>query len=315
MVDFTVNGITYDLDDLRVNDNRGYSEKITPGIGGEKVERFIAIMMDALADTQRSMTTTSATSVAPGSGSKSFTLSSEIPFAVGSWVNVSSAADPAGDFMIGTVTSIAGTALTIDVPVSSVSYGGSTAADWIISVAGSIGATGATSPPDIDGLTSVSGGDAADHLAIYDASASTERKILLNDILGKFYGAVLGQGNDFSDTVMKDHAMEVQNLGSSLSGSIGVNYWNGHYAYGTLTGNITNIVPTNPPPSGQLGWLTLELKQDATGGRTITTPASWKTEDGAGLVIDTSPNAVNIINIWTRDGGTTYYATTQRNMS
>lgn len=72
----------------------------------------------------------------------------------------------------------------------------------------------------------------------------------------------------------------------------------------TMTGNTT-FVFSNPPAS-TVYTFTLIAKQDATGGRTITWPASVK---WPGAVVPPSTTAANAVDIWsgvTYDGGTTY---------
>lgn len=54
--------------------------------------------------------------------------------------------------------------------------------------------------------------------------------------------------------------------------------------------------------------LTLILRQDATGGRVITFPASVKWEGGVAPTLSTTSNAVDIITMFTVDGGVTIYA-------
>lgn len=83
---------------------------------------------------------TSTSSVAIGTGSKSFTTEADKYFTAGTFLLISSDADPATNWMFGQSTAYSGTSLTVDV----LSVGGSgTLADWTIRVSGARGATGA----------------------------------------------------------------------------------------------------------------------------------------------------------------------------
>lgn len=77
----------------------------------------------------------------------------------------------------------------------------------------------------------------------------------------------------------------------------------------TLTANVTFSV-SNPPSSGTAQGATLILRQDATGSRTVTFPASFKWTDGvnANSAISTGANKIDVITIVTVDGGTVYLA-------
>jgi hypothetical protein len=74
----------------------------------------------------------------------------------------------------------------------------------------------------------------------------------------------------------------------------------------TLTGNVTFTFSN--PPSGKMMSFTIAAKQDATGGRTITWPASTKWPGASVPPATTTANAVDIWSVMTYDGGTTYVA-------
>lgn len=81
---------------------------------------------------------------------------------------------------------------------------------------------------------------------------------------------------------------------------------NGNVYEVTLTGNCT-FTFSNPPASGKGGSFTLILKQDATGSRTVTWPASVKWAGGAAPTITATASATDILVFFTRDAGTTWY--------
>ncbi len=90
---------------------------------------------------------TSTTSLAIGTGPKAFTTQSGKDFNVGSFVEITSDAVPATDYMYGQVTAYSGTGLTVNVTVTG---GSGTHADWtILGRTGPRGATGETGPVDV----------------------------------------------------------------------------------------------------------------------------------------------------------------------
>jgi hypothetical protein len=73
----------------------------------------------------------------------------------------------------------------------------------------------------------------------------------------------------------------------------------------TLTGNTT-IAFSNPPSAGNAQMITIITRQDATGSRTLTWPASVKWSYSQNPVIATTPNYADVFTLMTIDGGTTY---------
>jgi len=74
----------------------------------------------------------------------------------------------------------------------------------------------------------------------------------------------------------------------------------------SMTGNCT-FTFTNPPVSGTSFSFTLILKQDATGSRTATWPASVKYPNASTPTLTTTASKTDIFNFITVDGGTTYF--------
>jgi hypothetical protein len=135
MSSVTLNGKTYDSADFA---GRGYKTTVTAGTG-ESLERWQAAFVDALADAGKALTTTSATELTIGTGSKVLTLAAERPYSVGAEVVIADTANPNTNRMFGTVTARSGTSLTVDVEVVE---GSGTISAWTISLAGARGATG-----------------------------------------------------------------------------------------------------------------------------------------------------------------------------
>jgi len=120
---------------------------------------------------------------------------------------------------------------------------------------------------------------------------------------------VAGGSLDMDDKALtkpaiKDYAEETNNLGSMTS-TVDLDYENGNFQYGVLADNVTFTI-SNPPVSGKVGSLTLELQQDATGSRTVTWPASVEFAGGTPPVLSTVANALDVFVLYTRDGGTTF---------
>lgn len=114
-------------------------------------------------------------------------------------------------------------------------------------------------------------------------------------------------GYKLTDAVLEDTGETAYSLGN-ISGAVAVDYTNGHWQYGTLTGNISGITVSNWPASGKGAWLSLELIQDGTGSRTLTLASAYKTAGGAGITLSTAAAARDFVHLTTRDAGTTIFA-------
>lgn len=76
----------------------------------------------------------------------------------------------------------------------------------------------------------------------------------------------------------------------------------------TLTANATLTI-SNPPATGKGYGVTLILRQDATGSRTLTWPTSIKWAGGAAPVISTAANSIDVYTFYTTNGGVTWLGT------
>lgn len=75
----------------------------------------------------------------------------------------------------------------------------------------------------------------------------------------------------------------------------------------TLTGNVTSLTIINE--DGTHAWsLTLILRQDGTGGRTVAWGSTYKWPNGLAPQVSTAANKVDVFTMITTDGGTTWYA-------
>jgi hypothetical protein len=112
---------------------------------------YNTLTLAALGDALYSATST--TSLAIGTGSKTFTTQSGKDFGVGSWVFASSNADPT-NFMLGQVTSYSATSLVVNVTTIG---GTGTKADWTIRASSSPGSAGKSAGHSYLWNTSTSG--------------------------------------------------------------------------------------------------------------------------------------------------------------
>lgn len=107
---------------------------------------------------------------------------------------------------------------------------------------------------------------------------------------------------------LKDVAETVNNLGTGPNGAaLTIDYTAGGYQYVTTgAGNITAVTITNPPASGRLGALTLEITQGAA-ARTIAWGAAYRFPGGTDFTLTASAGAIDIFTMMTRDAGATWY--------
>ena len=107
---------------------------------------------------------------------------------------------------------------------------------------------------------------------------------------------------EVSRAKVKDFSETTNDLGN-ISGAVAVDYTDGHYQYGTLTGNISSLTINNPPASGIGGFLTLEFTQDGTGSRTIDlTGGSYRSIDT--ITLSTAGGSIDKLRLETRNAST-----------
>lgn len=109
-----------------------------------------------------------------------------------------------------------------------------------------------------------------------------------------------------SRPVLKDYAETVNALGNQSGATVTVNMESGNHVTMTLTGNISTLTISNPPASGALGILTLQIKQDGTGGRTFSWPSAVKWAGGNTPTVTATASRTDIYVLRTTDGGTTW---------
>ena len=127
------------------------------------------------------------------------------------------------------------------------------------------------------------------------------------DYLPKSGGTMTGDV-DMADHVVsqpeiKDYSETVVTADSEANYE--VNLANGNILELTLTDNCT-LSFSNPPASGKAGSVTLILHQDGDGSRTVTWPDSVTWASGTAPTLSTTASAIDIIQLFTTDGGTTW---------
>lgn len=120
------------------------------------------------------------------------------------------------------------------------------------------------------------------------------------------------EDNRFIRPVLDDYAIQHQTAGS-VSNVLDIDFEDGNSAYVALTENVTTMTLSNPPASGRLGQLEIEILQDSV-ARTIAWPASVLWPGGTAPDISTT-NSRHLVHLRTRDGGTTYLGTYLENFS
>jgi len=128
-------------------------------------------------------------------------------------------------------------------------------------------------------------------------------------VLGTAGGTMSGELN-LADQLLtrptiKDYAEEVAtDTSSGAAHTIDLTTGNVHDV--TLTANCT-FTFSNPPASGDAGSFTLILRQDGTGSRAVTWPASVDWPAATAPKLTATASAVDILTFVTLDGGTTWF--------
>lgn len=93
---------------------------------------------------------------------------------------------------------------------------------------------------------------------------------------------------------------------SNVAGTVTVDCSLGEKFTLTLGANVTTLTLTNLMGAGVATEVEIEIKQDATGGRTFALPASFKALGGSDTAIALAANAVTVLSAVTFDNGTTW---------
>jgi hypothetical protein len=151
------------------------------------------------------------------------------------------------------------------------------------------------------------------------SSAVTEAKIAAGAVTGaKLADGAVGASKlqpgipiDMQDAVLdsaelRDYA-ETSPTAVVSGGAVVLDLESGNVFEVNLTQDVTSLSVVHPPAAGRAGSCSLILKQDGTGGRTLTWPASVKWAGGEPPAITSAADAVDVYALITRDGGATWY--------
>ena len=257
------------------------------------------------------LTTTSTSSVLIGTGTKTFTLATAINIQIGQWMKVTDQAS-SSNYVYGDVTAWNSGTRVVSINVTNTG-GSGTKASWYASVAGSPGAIGPSGAGSGDMLAAQNLNDLANKttsranlgvaigtdVQAYDADTSK------TDVAETRTAAINMNDQQFSAPRLKDYSEVLVDKGTT-SGAISVDYSAGNYQFLTLNGNMSSLTITNPPATGFVGTLSLEINQDGVGGRTIALTSAYKTPGGVPVALTTTASAKDILRLETRDGGTTW---------
>ncbi len=105
-----------------------------------------------------------------------------------------------------------------------------------------------------------------------------------------------------SPIIVRAEELVTANSGTSYT----INLDSGNVFQITLTGNCT-FTFSNPSVSGRATSFTLILKQDGTGSRTTSWPASVDWPSATAPTLTTTASATDILTFVTTDGGTTWW--------
>jgi hypothetical protein len=93
---------------------------------------------------------------------------------------------------------------------------------------------------------------------------------------------------------------------TNSAGTVTVNCSLGRDFTLTLAANVTTLTLSNLAGAGNVTEIEIEIKQDATGGRTFAIPASFKAIGASDTAVASAANAVTILSAKTFDNGTTW---------
>jgi lysophospholipase L1-like esterase len=122
----------------------------------------------------------------------------------------------------------------------------------------------------------------------------------------------LGIGLEGQTPVVRSGALayEAPGLGTAVaalsitSGVVNIDLSLGDLFTLALTANVTSITFSNLPASGRARSISVRMKQDATGSRTVALPSSLKVISGSDTAVQAAANAYTLLTMTTFDQGT-----------
>ena len=92
------------------------------------------------------------------------------------------------------------------------------------------------------------------------------------------------------------------------SGTVTLDLAQGNFFEFTLTENVTGWTFSNPATSGTASSWIIKITQHASSAKTVAYPAAIKWAGGTDHVMSTATGSIDIVSMFTIDGGTTIYA-------
>lgn len=253
------------------------------------------------------LSATSKTSLAVGTGSKSFSIGTGKQFVPKQWIIAVSG----NSSMTGEVVSYANGNLTIN---ATRIVGSGTHADWTIAVSGAAGAAGAPGAAGVDGINGTNGTDGA---AGPQGPQGIQGPAGLQGAMGPAgpqgikgdTGAAGAQGVKGDAGV--DGSMRRYLDRGNVAGAISISFTAGQHQRAQVLGAVS-FTFTNWPDSTMSGMMMLELVNG--GAFAITWPTiNWMLADGTFTQVFSSNGTplqsagTDFVMLWTRDGGATVY--------
>jgi len=111
---------------------------------------------------------------------------------------------------------------------------------------------------------------------------------------------------ELSRPELKDYAETIEENIAISAGVAVVDFQNGNHAEINMSENVTTLTISNPPVTGKVGMMVIDLKQSGVGSFTITWPTSIDWGDAGTPTLTTTSGSTDTFTIRTKDGGTTY---------
>lgn len=116
-------------------------------------------------------------------------------------------------------------------------------------------------------------------------------------------GGLRVQDLDLTGPQFVDFSLKQQTI--AAASTLNVDYEAGSYVIVTMGTSFSSLVLQNPPAS-EVGVIRFKFVQDGTGGHTGDF-SGIEFAGGSAFVLSTAPNAVDFLDVWTDDNGTTWY--------
>ena len=293
----TIGGETFQAADFSGDNGLGHAE-ILPALTTRPSEprfpdrifgRFtedLALVQQVLANS--SFIGTSSSSVAIGTGDKTFTTQSGKGWAPGMLLLAVDTTAPTTNSIFGTVKSYSGTTLVITVP-SGGTAGSGTPTSWSIVPKSGV----------MDGPTT-----STDYtFALFNGASGKVLKQLVSWIADSSDNVSIGD-KIFSRAVFKDVCEKVQPVtASNPTTTIDITQGN---VISLAHGVDTTIALTNPSPTGNACWVHVIRTKDNSGTTRALTHPTTKWKSGTQPILTQTANAIDIWSYLTVDGGSTW---------